>query len=66
MLHMDTQLSEFICSVYEEVCLNLISLKLFSYKPKMGDIILDDKVKVDVPWKDDPCEKVVHKTKSWV
>lgn len=54
---MDTQLSEFICSVYEEVCLNLISLKLFIYKPKMGDIILDDKVKVDVPWKEDPVRR---------
>lgn len=41
-----------------------ISLKLFGYKPKKVDVILDDKVRVDSHWKEDPSEEVVDNTNS--
>lgn len=41
-----------------------ISLKLFSYKPKRNDVILNDKIKVDGPWKKDLSEEVVDNTNS--
>lgn len=39
-----------------------IGLKLFDYNPKRDNIFLDDKVKFDFPWKEDPCEEEVDNT----
>lgn len=44
---------------------NPISLKLLCYKSKREEIILDDKVKVDIRWEEDPCEQVLNNPIVW-